>query len=630
MAITLVFPDGSKKDYEIGVTALEIAKQISNSLAKKVIAASIDNSLIDLNRPIESSGSFKLVTFDDKEGREVFWHSSSHILAHAVKNLFPEAKLAIGPSIEEGFYYDFDVDVAFTPEDLKRIEAEMKKIVKQKLAFERQELGPEEANSLFKEEPYKLEMIKGLDSISIYRNNGFYDLCRGPHILNTSMVKGLRLIKVSGAYWKGSSDNRQLQRIYGISFPSEKMLEDHLKMVEEAEKRDHRKLGKELELFSFHEESPGCAFFLPKGVILKNLLIDLWRREHKKQGYIEIQTPIILSRTLWETSGHWDNYKENMYTLKIDDKDFAVKPMNCPGGMLVFKERAYSYKELPLKVGELGLVHRHELSGVLSGLFRVRCFTQDDAHIFMMPSQAKDEVKNVVHLIDRFYRLFSLSYHIELSTRPEKSIGNDEQWENAERYLKEALEELNLSYKINEGDGAFYGPKIDFHIKDSIGRTWQCATIQLDMSLPERFDLTYIGEDSKKHRPVMIHRVIYGALERFIGILTEHYAGKFPFWLSPVQLRIITVADRFSAYAEKLKYELEENSFRVELDARSESVSYKIRDAQLKKIPYILVVGEKEEKNSTVNIRTRDNEVLGESSLKDLIARCNEDMKKVL
>jgi threonyl-tRNA synthetase len=560
---------------------------------------------------------------------ETLRHSASHMLAAAVKKMFPKAKLGIGPAIEDGYYYDFDI-TPFTPEDLKNIEREMNNIIRSKLEFKKKTISKQEAKKLFKDEPYKLELIEELPgkTVSIYTSGEFIDLCKGPHVDNSKELKAFKLTKISGAYWKGDSKNKQLQRIYGVVFKEKAELKKYITLIQEAEKRNHVKLGKELDLFSIHQEGPGFPFFHDKGLRIWNILVDFWRQEHKKAGYTEQKTPIILHRALWETSGHWENYKENMYTLKIDNQDFAVKPMNCPGGMLLYKEKTRSYKDLPLRAGEIGLVHRHELSGVLNGLFRVRAFHQDDAHIFMTEDQIKEEILGVIKLSDKFYKVFGLTYHLELSTRPEKSIGTDKQWETATKGLKAALESTKKEYNVNEGDGAFYGPKIDFHLTDAIGRTWQCGTIQLDMSLPERFDLTYEGKDGKKHRPVMIHRVIYGSLERFLGILIEHYAGKFPMWLSPVQVKILTIADRFNKYAEKIKQQMEESGLRVELDERAESISKKVRDAQIQKINYIIVVGEKEEKDSTVAIRTRDNKIHNDKKVDKFIEELLEEIEK--
>ncbi len=559
---------------------------------------------------------------------ETLRHSTSHVMAYAVKQLFPDVKLAIGPAIEDGFYYDFDTKHTFKPEDLKKIERKMHDIIKQDLKFKKIKVSKQKAKKMLKDEPYKLELLKEIKEPTFYQIGDFIDLCSGPHVKSTKDIGAYKLMKIAGAYWKGSAENKQLQRIYGTAFKSKDKLKEYLNFLQEAEKRNHLKLGKKLELFSMHEEGPGFPFFLPKGLIIWDELIKFWKEEHKKAGYEFIKTPIILNRTLWETSGHWDNYRENMYTLKIDDQDFAVKPMNCPGGMLVYKEKYHSYKELPLRVGEIGLVHRHELSGVLNGLFRVRSFHQDDAHIYMREDQMKDEIINIVSLVDRMYKVFGLTYHLELSTMPKKHIGSANVWKKSENVLKEALKSSKKDFKINPGDGAFYGPKIDFHIKDSLGRTWQTATIQLDMSLPERFNLFYEGKDGKKHRPVMIHRVIYGALERFLGILIEHYTGKFPLWLSPVQVRILSIADRFNKYAEEIKEEYEKAGLRVEVDDRTESISKKVREAQLDKVNYIFVVGEKEIKDKTATVRTRNNEIIGTFKYSNFLERLTKEIKE--
>ncbi len=602
-------------------------QKLAELAPKEAVVAKIDGKLYDLSIVLDKDSEVEFIDVNSDEGIDTLRHSTAHILADAVVRLFPEAKPTIGPVVDEGFYYDFDFNRAFTPEDLKKIEKEMRKIIAEKDAFEREEVTLEEAKKMFSDNKFKVEMIEEFgEGLSIYKHGKFLDLCRGPHVPNTGFVKGFKLMKVAGAYWRADSKKEQLQRIYGISFPTEKLLKEHITLLHEAEKRDHRKLGKRLDLFSIHEESPGSPFFLPKGMFLKNKLIEVWREEHEKAGYVEIQTPIILHKKLWETSGHWVNYRENMYTLKIDDQDFAIKPMNCPGGMLVYKEKAHSYKELPLRVGELGIVHRHELSGVLAGLFRVRVFTQDDAHIYMTDKQIKDEIIGVINLTELLYKMFGFEYDMELSTRPEKSIGTAEQWKFTTAQLKAALDEMGKEYKIKEGDGAFYGPKIDFHLKDAIGRKWQCDTIQLDMSLPERFDLTYMGEDGKAdHRPFMIHRAIYGSLERFLGILIEHYAGKFPMWLSPEQVRILTVSEKLEPYAESIAEQFKKAGLRVSVDKKGDSISKKVRNAQLSYVNYILIVGETEEQNKTVNVRTRDNERLGEKKPADMIKQMVEE-----
>lgn len=614
--IKVTLKDGSVREYDGQLTVLELAKDISHGLARAAVAAQIDGKTVDLNTVINRDCTVNILTFDDEEGKKAFWHTSSHILAQAVKRLYPDAQLAIGPAIDNGFYYDFDIDEHFTPEDLEAIEAEMRKIVKEDLSLERFELPREEAIKLMEEkgEPYKVELIQDLPEdavISFYKQGEFVDLCAGPHIPSTGKVKAVKLLSVAGAYWRGDEKNKMLQRIYGVSFPKKSQLDEYLNRLEEAKKRDHRKLGKELDLFSIHEEGPGFPFFHPKGMIIRNVLEDFWRKEHMRRGYQEVKTPIILNRDLWVRSGHWDHYKENMYFTKIDDMDFAIKPMNCPGSVLLYKRKIYSYRDLPLRIGELGLVHRHELSGTLHGLMRVRCFTQDDAHIFMLPEQIEDEIKGVIDLVDYVYSLFGFKYHVELSTRPEEYMGSEEDWERATNALKQALESKGMDYKINEGDGAFYGPKIDFHLEDSIGRTWQCGTIQLDFQMPERFDLTYVGPDGEKHRPVMIHRVVFGSIERFIAILTEHFAGAFPTWLAPVQTILLSITDRSNDYIEKLAKQFADADIRVETDLRNEKIGYKIREAQLQKIPYMLVVGDKEVEQGLVSVRSRSKGDIG-------------------
>ena len=566
-------------------------------------------------------------TFENEAYRKTYWHTCSHILAQAVKRLWPEVKLAIGPAIENGFYYDLDSPFPFTPELMEQIAGEMRKICKEKLKLERFELPREQALEFMKDEPYKLELIHDLPEdavISFYRQGEFTDLCAGPHLDSTGRVKGnaIKLTSCNAAYWRGDSSRQTLQRIYGIAFPKKDELDAYLQRIEEAKRRDHRKLGKELGLFMLRDEGPGFPFFLPKGMVLRNTLIDYWRQVHKKYGYVEISTPMMLNRQLWERSGHWEHYKDNMYTTVIDDVDFAIKPMNCPGGMLVYASEPHSYRDLPLRVGELGLVHRHELSGALHGLFRVRCFTQDDAHIFMTWDQMKDEIKNVVKLFDEVYSVFGLSYEIEVSTMPDDHMGDEKDWEFATETLKKAVEEMGKTYSINEGDGAFYGPKLDFHLADSLGRTWQCGTIQLDMQLPERFELEYVGEDGLKHRPVMIHRVVLGSIERFIGVITEHFAGAFPLWLAPVQVKILPVTDRAHDYAKALNTRLNDADIRAEVDLRSEKLGYKIREAQLQKIPYMLVVGDRDMENGTVSVRTRGGVDLGAMSLEDFLNKC--------
>lgn len=568
-------------------------------------------------------------SFEEKGIREAFWHTSAHVLAQAVKRLYPGTKCAIGPTIENGFYYDFEFDFPFSEEQLQTVEGEMRKIVKEALPLEVYEMGRQEAAAYMNErgESYKLEMIENLpeeEAISFYRQGDYAEFCAGPHISNTCQIKAFNLLSVAGAYWRGNENNKMLTRIYGISFPKASQLDEHLKMLEEAKARDHRKIGKELGLFTIMEEGPGFPFFLPRGMVLKNILVDYWRRIHEQEGYMEISTPMMLNRSLWETSGHWEHYRENMYATVIDDVDYAVKPMNCPGGMLVYKMEPHSYKELPMRMGELGLVHRHEKSGQLHGLMRVRCFTQDDAHIFMTKEQITEEIQGVVRLIDRVYSKFGFTYYVELSTRPENSIGSDEDWELATKALENAIREMGIAYTVNEGDGAFYGPKIDFHLQDSIGRTWQCGTIQLDFQLPLRFEAEYVGADGERHRPIMIHRVVFGSIERFIGILIEHYAGKFPMWLAPVQVKILPVSDKYLQYSKGVAEKLKEQGIRVETDARDEKLGYKIRSAQLEKIPYMVVIGEKEQEGSSVSVRCRDAERgrqdMGEMALEEF---CN-------
>ncbi len=617
--------DNSIKEYENGMSVLDIASDISPGLARVAMAGEVNGNTTDIREEIHEDSDLNILTFEDEGGKKAFWHTSSHILAQAVKRLFPEAKLAIGPAIDYGFYYDIEVDHSFSPEDLEAIEKEMVKIVKENLELSRFELPREEALKFVGEqgESYKVELISDLpeDSvISFYKQGEFTDLCAGPHIQSTGAVKAVKLLSVAGAYWRGSEKNKMLQRIYGITFPKKSQLTEYLTRLEEAKKRDHRKLGRELDLFSLQEEGPGFPFFHPKGMVLRNQLEDYWRKEHVKNGYQEIKTPIILNRDLWIRSGHWDHYQENMYFTQIDEMDYAVKPMNCPGSMIVYKNKSHSYRELPIRIGELGLVHRHELSGALHGLMRVRCFTQDDAHIFMLPEQIKDEIIGVIDMVDNFYRLFGFKYHVELSTRPEDSMGSEEDWNKATDALREALEQKGMPYKINEGDGAFYGPKIDFHLEDCLGRTWQCGTIQLDFQMPERFDLNYIGSDGEKHRPVMIHRVIFGSIERFIAILIEHFAGAFPVWLSPVQVKVMSITDRSNEYISRIMDEFMDCEIRGESDIRNEKIGYKIREAQMEKIPYMLVVGDKEVEDGTVAVRSRSKGDLGTMKLEEFKA----------
>ncbi len=624
--------DGSVREYREGATLREVASDISGRLAKEALVASMDGKLADLGAPVEKDASITFYTFDDEEGRRVFRHSTAHVMAQAVQNLFPGTRLAIGPAIADGFYYDFDSKEKFTPEMLEKIEAEMEAIIKKDLPFERIDMSREEALDFFEKagENYKVELINDLPadaSISCYRQGNFIDLCAGPHVPSTGKLKSVKLTGLAGAYWRGSEKNKMLQRIYGISFPKKKMLDEHLFKIEEAKKRDHRRLGAELDLFSIQEEGPGFPFFHPKGMVLRNELEKFWRDVHRKRGYQEVRTPVILNRSLWERSGHWDHYRENMYFTKIDDLDYAIKPMNCPGGILIYKSRLHSYRDLPVRMAELGLVHRHELSGVLHGLMRVRCFTQDDAHIFMLPEQIKDEIVGVIDLVDYFYGVFGFKYRVELSTKPEKAIGADEIWEAATGALEEALKAKGMDYKVNEGDGAFYGPKIDFHLEDCLGRNWQCGTIQLDFIMPEMLDLSYIGVDGQKHRPVMIHRVVFGSMERFIGILTEHFGGAFPVWLAPVQVKVLPIAGRHVDYASEVAARLDREDIRVELDDRNEKVNYKIRDAQGQKIPYMLVAGDREAESGSVSVRHRSAGDIGPAGLEDFISRIKEEIK---
>ena len=623
--IQVTLKDGSQREVAQGTTLAEFAASISRSLAKNAMAAKVDGRVTDLMARLENHSQVEFVTFEDAEGRDAFRHTSSHILAQAVKRLFGNVKIAIGPAIANGFYYDFDAVSAFTQEDLGKIQAEMEKIVKENFPIERMEVSRAEAIALFQElgETYKVELIQDLPedvTISMYKQGEFVDLCAGPHLPSTGKVKAIKLQSVAGAYWRGDEKRKMLQRIYGTSFEKKVDLDAYITMLEEAAKRDHRKLGRELDLFSIQEEGPGFPFFHPKGMVLRNELENFWRKLHFKYRYQEIKTPIILNQKLWQQSGHWDHYRDNMYFTNIDEEGFAVKPMNCPGGILVYRANHHSYRDFPLRTAELGLVHRHEISGALHGLMRVRSFTQDDAHIFMLPSQIKAEIQGVIDLFNTVYSTFGLSYHAELSTKPAKAMGSDEVWEVTTNALREALDERGLPYRINEGDGAFYGPKIDFHLRDSIGRTWQCGTIQLDMQMPEKFDLTYVGEDGQKHRPVMIHRVAYGSIERFIGILIEHYAGAFPAWLSPVQVKILPITDRHVAYARELEESMFGKEIRVEVDDRSEKIGYKIREAQMEKVPYILLVGDKEIESRTVAVRKRGQGDIGSQDAKEFTA----------
>ncbi len=622
--VKITLKDGTVREYDAGTTVIDITNDISRGLGKSALAAVLNGKTVDLCTPVQENSNLEIITFDDEKGQEIFRHSTSHVLAQAVKRLFPNTKLGIGPAITDGYYYDFDVLENFTPEDLEKIEKEMEKIIKEDHAFVRSEVPRQEAIEFFEKagEPYKVELVRDLPEdaqISFYKQGDFIDLCAGPHVPSTGKIKAVKLMSLAGAYWRGSEKNKMLQRVYGTSFPKKSLLEEHLFRLEEAKKRDHRKLGMELDLFSIQEEGPGFPFFHPKGMVVRNELEKFWREQHDQAGYLEIRTPIILNRSLWEQSGHWDNYKENMYFTSIDETDFAVKPMNCPGSILIYRSKLHSYRDFPIRLAELGLVHRHELSGALHGLMRVRCFTQDDAHIFMLPGQIKEEIIKVIDLIDNFYKVFGFEYHVELSTKPEKAMGSDEIWEQATEALKDALVARGMDFKINEGDGAFYGPKIDFHLRDCLGRTWQCGTIQLDFLMPEKFDLTYVGEDGQKHRPVMIHRVVFGSIERFIGILIEHFAGALPIWLAPVQVKVLTVTDRGIDYSNQLAARLKQRGVRVEVDARNEKIGYKIREAQVEKIPYMLVVGDKEVQEGTIAVRKRGEGDKGAMAVDDFI-----------
>ncbi len=630
MKVTL--KDGSVKEYSQPMSVIDIAADISSGLARMACGGEIDGESVDLRTVVDRDCQLNILTAKDEKGLAALRHTASHVMAQAVKRLYPDAKLAIGPSIADGFYYDIDFASPITAEELEKIEAEMKKIIKEALPLERFTLPREEALALMKEkeEPYKVELIEDLpegEEISFYKQGEFTDLCAGPHLMNTKDVgKAYKLTSIAGAYWRGNEHNKMLTRIYATAFAKKEELEAYITMMEEAKKRDHRKLGRELGLFLMHDAGPGFPFFLPKGMMLKNTLMEYWREIHKKAGYVEISTPIILNRSLWETSGHWDHYKNNMYTTVIDEQDYAVKPMNCPGGVLVYASEPRSYRDLPLRLGEVGLVHRHEKSGQLHGLMRVRCFNQDDAHIFMTPDQIKEEIMGVARLIDNVYTLFGFKYHVELSTRPEDSMGSDEDWEMATDGLRSALDELGLDYVVNEGDGPFYGPKIDFHLVDAIGRTWQCGTIQLDFQLPQRFELEYQGADGEKHRPIMIHRVAFGSIERFIGILIEHFAGAFPTWLAPVQVKVLPISDKFIDYAEDVRRQLDEAGIRVELDTRSEKIGYKIREAQMQKIPYMLIVGQKEQEEAKVSVRSRFEGDEGQKSTDEFIRAVKEEI----
>ena len=627
----VILKNGDKMSLADGSSCLQAAAAISEGLARNAVAAKVNGKEVDLSHILGEGDTLEILTLKDKEGLHIYRHTCAHVLAQALKTIYPTCKLAIGPVIDNGFYYDIDFVTPITKEDLAKIEAEMQKIIKSNLPIERFTLPREEAIRLMEEydEKYKVQLIEDLpegEEISFYKQGSFTDLCRGPHLPSTGKIKAFRLTGIAGAYWRGDEHNKMLTRIYGTAFAKKDEMEAYFTMLEEAKKRDHTKLGKELKLFTILNEGKGFPFFLPHGMILKNTLVDYWRQIHDREGYVEVSTPIILSRTLWETSGHWDHYKENMYTTKIDGEDYAIKPMNCPGGILVYKTEPHSYKDLPIRMGELGLVHRHEKSGQLHGLFRVRCFTQDDAHIFMTPDQITGEIKGVVRLINEVYTLFGFKYHVELSTRPDNSMGSDEDWNNATEALRHALDEMKIEYTVNEGDGAFYGPKIDFHLEDSIGRTWQCGTIQLDFQLPQRFEMEYVGEDGLKHRPIMVHRVVFGSIERFIGILIEHYAGKFPVWLAPVQVKILPITEKQQAYAAELLAKMKAAGIRAELDSRNEKIGYKIREAQMEKVPYMLVIGEKEASEGLVAVRRRDKGDLGAVSADEFIAGVSKEI----
>jgi len=629
--LNITLKGGTVRQFEPGTTVLDVAKSLGGGLYKQVTCGMVDGEVVDLRYPLQKDCELILCTFEDEAGKKAFWHTATHIMAQAVKRLYPETKLAIGPAIDGGFYYDFDRKPAFSPEDLEKIEAEMQKIVKEALPIERFTLPVDQALELMKDEPYKQELIKehaaAGEEISFYRQGEFTDVCAGPHLTDTGKVKAFKLTATNAAYWRGDQNNQTLSRIYGTAFPKAAQLEEHLQRIEEAKRRDHRKLGKELELFALLDEGPGFPFWLPKGMVLKNQLMEYWREVHTRWNYVEVSTPIMLSRHLWETSGHWYHYKDNMYTTVIDDQDFAIKPMNCPGGILIYKQKPHSYKDLPLRMAEVGLVHRHEMSGALHGLMRVRCFNQDDAHIFMTRDQIKDEIKNVVSLIDEVYTTFGFRYHIELSTMPEDHMGDEADWEIATNALREAITELGKDFVINEGDGAFYGPKLDFHLEDCIGRTWQCGTIQLDFQLPERFELEYTGPDNQKHRPIMIHRVAFGSIERFIGILIEHFAGAFPLWLNPVQVAVIPIGDAHLDYAKQVVDQLTKAGMRVKLDDRNEKVGYKIREAQVQKINYMLVIGDREMENGQVAVRSRKEGDKGAVKVEEFLASALEEIR---
>lgn len=625
----LTLPDGSIREYEEKKSVKELIADISEGLERASVGAVFNGVILGKHDVIDEDGTFKVVKFEDPEGKQIFWHSSAHLMAYAIKRLYPDTKFAIGPSIENGFYYDIDLDKQLSPDDLEHIEKEMKAIVKESPVFEKEVVSKEKAESIFRDEPYKIELIEDLpadEEISIYRLGDFVDLCRGPHLENIKNIKAIKLTSIAGAYWRGDENNKMLQRIYGISFTKKKELDEYLERMEEAKRRDHRKIGKELDLFSFRDEGPGFPFFHPNGMIVRNELETFWRDLQIEKGYGEIKTPIILNEALWHRSGHWDHYRDNMYFTKIDGEDYAIKPMNCPGSILVYEQTMHSYRDFPLKLMEFGQVHRHELSGALHGLFRVRTFTQDDAHIFILPSQIQEEVIKLIDLADELYNTFGFEYSVELSTRPEDSMGTDEQWDTAIDALRKALESKNMDYEINEGDGAFYGPKIDFHLRDAIGRTWQCGTIQLDFQMPERFELTYVDEDGEKKQPVMSHRALMGSMERFFGILVEHFAGRFPLWLAPVQVKVLPISEKFQDYAVKVTEELKANGIRAEFDERNEKIGKKIRDAQLNRINYMIIVGEKEENDEVISVRNRDGEERSALELDDFLAELKEEI----
>lgn len=624
-------PDGSVKELNEHTSVYDFAGSISAGLQRAAVGAKLGKRLLGMPDEIDEDGDIKILKFDDKEGKEIFWHTSSHVMALAIKRLWPETKFAIGPSIDAGFYYDLDLEHRFTPEDLEHIEKEMKKIVKEGLSMEKRIVSKQDAMDFFKDQPYKIDLIEHLpedETISIYKLGDFEDLCRGPHMADVKKIGAVKLLSVAGAYWRGDEKNKMLQRIYGITFEKKKQLDEYLDRLEEAKKRDHRKLGQEMKLFSMHEEGPGFPFFHPRGMVLRNILESFWREEHEREGYGEIRTPVILNESLWRQSGHWDHYKDNMYFTKIDGEDYAIKPMNCPGAILIYRTDLHSYRDFPLRLAEMGLVHRHELSGALHGLFRVRSFTQDDAHIFCLPDQIEDEVSGVIRLANHIYEVFGFKYKIELSTRPDDFMGTIEEWDRATESLKRALEANGLEYEINEGDGAFYGPKIDYHLEDAIGKTWQCGTIQLDFQMPERFDITYVDRDNEKKRPVMIHRALLGSMERFMGSLIEHYAGKFPLWLAPLQVKLLPISDKYVDYAKSVAGELKAHGIRVEVDEREEKIGYKVRAAQLEKVPLALVVGEKEAESHTVSVRKLGGEDLGVMSVDEIIEMIETKVKE--